>query len=155
MVNGQFADVAIVGAGIIGLAHAWEAARRGQRVVVFERNSRALGASIRNFGMILPIGMAPGGMLARALYSRSVWRELAAEAGLWHDPAGALIVAYQTDEMAVLSEFVSQAPALGYDCQLLTAEQVLARSPSLNACGLLGGLYSSTEIVIDPREAIT
>ena len=47
------ADVAIVGAGILGLAHGDFAARPGKSIVVFERHPRATGASGRNFGMIL------------------------------------------------------------------------------------------------------
>jgi len=43
------ADVAIVGAGILGLAHTHFATKRGRSVVVFERTPRAQGASVRNF----------------------------------------------------------------------------------------------------------
>ncbi|WP_164128136.1 FAD-dependent oxidoreductase, partial [Stenotrophomonas maltophilia] len=43
-------DLAIVGAGILGLAHALAAARLGKRVIVLDRDSQANGASIRNFG---------------------------------------------------------------------------------------------------------
>ena len=147
-------DVAVVGAGIGGLAHALAAARRGYRVVVFERSQQAQGASIRNFGMILPVGMAPGKMHERAMRSRQIWLNVAAQAGIWHEPVGALIPAYQPDELAVLAEFSQQAVAWGYPCRLLSAGEVLARSPSLNPNGLLGGLWSASEVIVDPRQAI-
>ena len=60
-------DVAIVGAGILGLAHAAAAVKRGLRVTVFERSEFAVGASIRNFGQMLVTGQPPGIMLDLAL----------------------------------------------------------------------------------------
>ncbi|NJL73845.1 MAG: FAD-dependent oxidoreductase, partial [Saprospiraceae bacterium] len=49
-------DLAIVGGGILGTAHAYEAARQGLKVAIFERNPSPVGATVRNFGMIWPIG---------------------------------------------------------------------------------------------------
>ena len=53
-------DVAVVGAGICGLAHALAAARLGKSVVVVDRDAHANGASIRNFGFITVTGQQQG-----------------------------------------------------------------------------------------------
>ena len=148
------ADVAIIGAGIVGLAHAWAAARAGTSVVLFERDQRAQGASIRNFGMVWPIGQPAGAMHRRALASRDRWLEAAAKAGIWHDPCGSLHVVHREDELAVLEEFVPAARESGFDVKLLTPAETLKKCPDANPDGLLAGLWSPTELCVDPRQAI-
>src|SRR5690242_14905365 len=98
-------DVAVVGAGIVGLAHAYHLARQGRRVVVFERHPAACGASIRNFGMLWPIGQPAGRMHKMGLRSRDLWLEVLASSGLWHARCGSLHLAYREDEAQVLAEF--------------------------------------------------
>src|SRR6266851_4899348 len=147
-------DVAVVGGGILGLAHVWAAARRGRSVVLFERDRRAQGASVRNFGMVWPIGQPAGPSHQRAMRSRQHWLEMAPQAGIWHDPCGSLHLAFRPDEMTVLEEFAARAPGLGYDCRLLCAKETLARSPAVRSEGLLGSLWSPTEVCVDPRQAV-
>jgi glycine/D-amino acid oxidase-like deaminating enzyme len=55
----QHNDMLIVGAGILGVSHAYAAARRGLKVTIFERSETPLGASIRNFGQVLVTGQPP------------------------------------------------------------------------------------------------
>ena len=150
----QRADVAVVGGGIVGLAFAWEAARRGQSVVLFERSPQPIGASIRNFGMIWPIGQRPGSEYQRALRSRERWLELRDKAGVWVEECGSLHVAHEDDEDAVLSEFAQIAPPLGVACNYLTRTETLARFPAVNPDGLRGALHSPTELAVNPLQAI-
>jgi FAD dependent oxidoreductase TIGR03364 len=147
-------DIGIIGAGIVGLAHAWSAARRGHRVTLFERGISATGASVRNFGMIWPIGQPAGEWHALALKSRAAWLELARDAGLWVNACGSIHLAHHDDEWAVLEEFQRRSAGLGYDCSLLTPDEVLRRTPAAYPAGLLGGLYSPTELCVNPRTAL-
>ena len=73
--------ILIVGAGILGLSHAYAAAKRGLKVRVFERTATPLGASVRNFGQALVTGQPPGVMLDLARASRSIWADWAHHAG--------------------------------------------------------------------------
>src|SRR5215467_10850254 len=148
------ADVAIVGAGIVGLAHAYVAARAGRRVAVFERNPAAMGASIRNFGMIWPIGQPAGALHEMALRSREIWVDVLEQAKVPFLPTGSLHAAYREDEAAVGQEFSEKAPALGYECEWLTPQQTLKRTEAIRAEGLLGALWSPTELTVDPRQVI-
>jgi FAD dependent oxidoreductase TIGR03364 len=129
-------------------------ARRGRRVAVFERSPRAQGASVRNFGMLWPVGQPPGPLLHLALRSRELWLEVLRVAGLWHDPVGSLHLAYHDDEAAVLAEFAGASAGHGYDTALLTPAEVRERSPVVRAGGLKCGLWSATEVCVDPRAVV-
>jgi len=114
-------DVAIIGAGILGLAHAYAFAKRGLRVTVFERSGTPVGASIRNFGMVLVTGQAPGAMHALAQASREIWLGWAAGAALHVRRSGSLIFARSEAEARVMESFAAtRAKASGYDAALLS-----------------------------------
>lgn len=148
------ADVAVVGGGIAGLAHALAAARTGRRVVLFERDERAVGASIRNFGLVWPVGQRPG-YYETALRSREIWLEILKDSDLWYAESGSLLLAHHPDEVAVLEEFLERTPAAREQgCQLLEPAEVAGRSATARQDGLLAALWSPTEVNVDPREAI-
>ncbi|MDF2187253.1 TIGR03364 family FAD-dependent oxidoreductase [Paraflavitalea sp. CAU 1676] len=142
----------VIGAGIVGLATARALAVKGYAVKVFERTHKAVGASVRNFGMVWPIGQ-PGKLYDRALRSREIWKEMGDDGAFWYDPAGSLHLAYHPDEWQVLQELYEQFKG-ERPVELLNAQQVAGRSGAAVQQGLLGGLYSADELIVDPREAI-
>ena len=147
--RGNF-DVAIVGGGIVGLAHAWRAVRRGYRVLLLERTQFAQGASVRNFGMIWPVGQPAGDLYQIALQSRDFWMQLGAQRVTSVEACGSLHLAHQPDELDVLQEFCQQHT---HQVSMLTAQQIAERTRLANQTGLLGGMYSPTELRVDPRTA--
>jgi FAD dependent oxidoreductase TIGR03364 len=149
----KVADLAVVGAGIVGLAHAYHALKKGLKVVLFEREQFAVGASVRNFGMLWPIGQAPGEGLDLAMRSRAHWMEVAKAGGFWLNPSGSLHLAYHQDEWEVLQEFCNLYPDI-YQTRLLRPADVMEKSAAVNPTGLVGGLWSETECVVNPREAV-
>ena len=75
-------DVAVVGAGVIGLSIAWRLVRRGLSVAVFERAQSGTGTSLAATGMLAASAEhEPGGdeLLALALESQRQWPQFRAE----------------------------------------------------------------------------
>lgn len=142
----------VVGAGIVGLATARALAVRGYSVRVLDRTLFATGASIRNFGMIWPIGQPAGEQYETALLSRSIWKEICSAAAIWFEQKGSLHLAYDPLEWNVLGELQHEYRHRGY--RLLDCAAVEALSPAVNRRGLAGGLYSDQEMVVDPRKAL-
>jgi FAD dependent oxidoreductase TIGR03364 len=144
----------VIGAGIVGLATARALALKGFSVKIFERNQKAVGASIRNFGMIWPIGQPAGKLYERAIRSRNVWKEIVLETNIWSDAPGSLHLAYHNDEWKVLEELYELFSKEGRTVELLNKNEVAEKSQAVVHQNLLGGLFSNDELLVDPKEAI-
>ncbi|MBC8064632.1 MAG: TIGR03364 family FAD-dependent oxidoreductase [Chlorobia bacterium] len=147
-------DAIVVGAGIIGLTTAYHLAKTGKKVLVLEREERSIGASVRNLGMIWPIGQPIGPMRDIALRSRDLWLEVLRDAGIWFERCGSLHLAYHEDELQVLQEFVSQVPNGSETPVIVDASEAGKLSTAIRREGLLGAMYSASELSVDPRTTV-
>ena len=149
----------MVGSGIVGLAHAYEAKKRGLSVAIVEQNASCTGASIRNFGFITVSGQSSRDTWRRAVYSAQVWKELAnlADIKILHE--GTWILCQRPEAVEVAKAFL-QTP-MGTDCKYYPKESYqnleslgFANVNSLNLKNSLGLLYSPHEFRVESREAI-
>nr|WP_315430111.1 TIGR03364 family FAD-dependent oxidoreductase [uncultured Albidiferax sp.] len=151
MQNQNF-DLIVVGAGIVGLAHAYTAARRGLRVCVVERDAACVGASIRNFGFITVTGQGAGDTWRRAKRAREVWGEVAPLAHIPTVHHGLWLTAFRPKALDVLQEFMATPMAEG--CALLDVAEAARRASTLQLDGAQAVLYSPHEMRVESRTAI-
>lgn len=160
---GQAVDVVVVGAGIIGLAHAAHAVANGLTVTIIERDHHAAGASVRNFGHCC-ITAQSGELYELAKTSRKYWLEFAEQAGFWAVESGAVVLARADAEMAVLRE-LSAVREPG-QVQLLSPAATRERldpvaaglpdggTPQGDWPGLIGGAFLRDDLRVDPRTTV-
>jgi len=145
-------DLAIVGAGIIGLGHALAASRRGLKTIVIDRDAQANGASIRNFGFITVTGQAAGDMWRRAHRARAIWDEIVGPAGIPVIHRGTALLARSDEAMAVAEEFAGGA--MGAGCRVLPPAALDDKLPVARREGVRGFLWSPHELRVEPRTAV-
>ena len=143
-------DLIVVGAGIVGLAHAAEAVARGLRVTVVERDERAVGASVRNFGHICATAQG-GEAYDYAQVARPQWIKLGELAGFEVQQHGTVVVARSAAELAVLEEFAAARGSA--EVQLLDARAVRDRfAPATDE--VIGGAHLPLDLRVSPLDAV-
>ena len=143
----------VIGAGIVGMAITRALHAKGWTVTVIERHPKAQGASVRNFGMVWPVGQPQGSAFNRAMRSREIWLEMSQKAGFFAEKTGSLHLAYTGLELQVVEEYVA-AMSGKKSAELLNPEQTRLKSPAAKMDGLKGALWTADEVIVDPREAI-
>jgi glycine oxidase len=153
-------EVAIVGAGVIGLSIGWRLAAAGLGVTLFDRGDA--GASLAATGMLAAATeLEPGGaeLLALALESRSLWprylAELESEAGIDIDyrREGILTVALGRDEVDRLRFRHDLQARAGLTTHWLDGPQVRAMEPALRPSAS-AGIFCADDHQVDPRRLL-
>ena len=152
-------DVIVAGGGVIGLACAWSAMRRGLRVVVCERAESTAGATRVAAGMLAPVGELQHGeevLLEMTMASAGMYSEWAGEVEeasgrpTGYERLGSLHVALDRDEAEVLRRQHELQRSVGLDAEWLGPRACRGLEPGLHP-SLNGGVFVEGESVVDPR----
>ncbi|MFJ8602978.1 TIGR03364 family FAD-dependent oxidoreductase [Streptomyces shenzhenensis] len=145
--------VTVVGAGVVGTMHAWQAVERGHTVVQIEREAEARGASLRNFGQIWVSGRAGGEELDTALRARELWQQMGERVpALGFRANGSLTPVRGALERAVAEAALARPDAAARGYQLLTAGEARALNPALRG-DFDAALYCERDAAVEPRTA--
>ena len=146
-------DVAIIGGGVVGCAVARELAGFDLRIVLVEARGDIGDATSKANTAILHTGFdAVPGSLESTMVARgyALLSEYAKATGIPVEPTGALLVAWDADQLEVLPKLRDKAEKNGYSkCEIVGAEEVYRRVPDLGP-GALGGLTVPDESIICP-----
>jgi sarcosine oxidase subunit beta len=151
-------DVAVVGAGAIGLSVAGQVARMGGgRVVVFEglpavghgSSSRANGGVRAQFTTAVNV--------AFSLHSIRRFEELQSEHGdrLGFRQVGYLLFTADAGRLEALETAVALQRSMGVETDVLTPPEILRRAPFVRPDGLLAGTFHARDGLIDPHGVVS
>lgn len=149
----QKTDVIIIGGGVLGTFHAYHALEKGFSVRLFEKNKRPQGATVRNFGQIVPSGMDTKWQ-AYGRKSLAIYKDLQTKVDIAIRPLGSTYIASNEEEMTLLEELSVINQANDYPSHLLTSKECLDRYEGLKSDYCVGGLFFPEEISADARVMI-
>jgi FAD dependent oxidoreductase TIGR03364 len=141
----------VVGAGNLGTFHAYHALQRGLRVLLLEKDAQPSEATVRNFGQVIPSGMAFDGWFERGRESARLYRALQARTDVSVRGNGSYYFASDDDERTLLEELATLLAGRDFRCRLLTKAECLETCPPLRADYVSGGLWAGEDLSVEPR----
>jgi L-2-hydroxyglutarate oxidase len=140
MMGGMEKHIVIAGAGIVGLATAYELTRRGCRVTVLDKETTVASHQSGNNSGVIHSGLyyAPGSLKAElgVAGARSMMT-FARAYGVAAEATGKLVVATRDDQLPALQELHRRGEANGVPCRMLTVAEAREFEPAVNAVGAL------------------
>ncbi|MEV8631066.1 FAD-binding oxidoreductase [Streptosporangium sp. NPDC051023] len=142
-------DVVVIGAGAVGAACAYYAARAGLDTVVVDRGPVAGGTTGAGEGNVLVSDKEPGPELDLAVLSGTLWRDLARHDGFEFEPKGGLVVAESAEALEALTGLATRQ---GVEHTAVAGSELAGYEPHL-ADGLAGGVFYPQDAQVQPMLA--
>lgn len=145
-------DLIVVGSSPLSLACVHRAATHGL-AVTWIRTGEVFARSTVGALLPFPLAIGSGITIDDALRSRGAWLAIAMELETWHRRTGSLLFAFTPEDRTTLETFLEASDDAIVFCEWVEADELLARLPVWKGAGdVLGALFSSAEVVLDPAE---
>lgn len=147
-------DLIVIGGGVLGTFHAYHAIKKGLKVALFEKNSQPQGATVRNFGQVVPSGMnTKWQMYGRE--SLKIYKKIQSKLDISVRQEGSVYFASNEAEIQLLEELALINIGNDYVSRLFTKAECLEQYPGLKSEYVKMGLFFPEEIIVEPRVMIT
>jgi FAD dependent oxidoreductase TIGR03364 len=117
--------------------------------LLVEKDQYPLNATVRNFGQVVPSGMA-GDWFQYGVSSTRIYKSIQSEFDISIRQNGSVYIASDESEQALLHELKVIMDNKSYDCELLTTQQCIERWPALQAGYCKEALFFKEEVSAEP-----
>lgn len=146
-------DLIIIGGGVLGTFHAYHALKKGLSVAVLEKNTKPEGATVRNFGQIVPSGMDRKWQ-EFGNESLKIYKEIQNQFDINLRQNGTIYIASNDEEVQLIEELHQINLGNDYTSELLSKEQCLTKYNGLRSDYCKAGLFFPQEITVEPDTMI-
>jgi FAD dependent oxidoreductase TIGR03364 len=146
-------ELIVVGAGVLGTFHAYHAAKLGKKVLLIEKDQYPTQATVRNFGQVVPSGMG-GDWFHYGVRGTELYNQIQKEFDISIRNNGSVYIASDADEQQLIHELKAIMDVRGYEAELLTTEECLAKWPALKGAYCKEGLFFPQEVSAEPEKMI-
>lgn len=146
-------DVIVVGSGVLGTFHAYHALQKGLRVAIIEKDKMPKGATIQNFGQVVPSGM-DSKWQAYGRESLTIYKEIQSQFDISIRQNGSVYLASNEEEVQLIEELYQINQLNNYQSHLLSKQECLDKYPGLRSDYVKAGLFFPEEVTVEPRTMI-
>ncbi len=143
-------DLIVIGGGVLGAFHAYHALQRGLNVILLERHSAPQGATVRNFGQVVPSGLDQNWQ-RYGRESLRIYETIQSQFDISIRRQGSLYIASDEEELTLIEELHQINAGKDYPSELWTTAGCRARYPQLRSEYCRGGLFFPQELSVNPR----